>query len=151
MRGQVWWPPSTVRNYHLMFRHIHPKTLEAVRRAKERGIWRVSREQGFEILRQLARELSGIYNIPTPRVVPGDHECYWIPFERIELPRVSLISFLHEFRHHMQKHGLQHYQDPEVDARAWSISVFYNALPEDFDRAWRNNRIWYMPPYPGGG
>jgi len=143
------FPRETIRNYHLMFRNIHRRTLEAIRRAKERGLWRVPEREGFEILRQLFRELSEIYNIPTPRLVKARYEHYHIPSETIGLPKVSLVSALHEFRHHMQKYGYQHYSDVEVDARAWSISAFYLALPEDFDRAWRRGRIWFMPRYPG--
>jgi len=141
------FPPETIKNYHLMFRHIHPKTLEAIRRAKSRGVWRSSREVGFNILRLMFAEISEVYNIPKPTLIVDTYEYYNIPSETIGLPRVSLVSALHEFRHHMQKYGMQHYRDIEVDARAWSISAFKLALPEDFERAWRAGRIWYLPPY----
>lgn len=145
------FPPETIKNYHTMFRHIHPKTLEAIKRAKERGVWHSSREEGFNILRLMFAEISEVYNIPTPTLIVDRYEYYNIPSETIGLPRVSLVSALHEFRHHMQKYGKQHYNDIEVDARAWSISAFRLALPNDFERAWRNGRIWYLPPYPYHG
>ena len=140
---------QVVRNYHLMFRHIHPKTLDAIRRAKEKGVWRVPEQEGFRILREMFEEISAVYGIPTPSLVKSNYEHYLIPAERIGLPKVSLVSALHEFRHHMQKYGFQHYDDVEVDARGWSISAFRLALPEDFEKAWKRGRIWFMPPYPG--
>ena len=113
-------------------------------------LWSVARqneEDGFELLRKLGAQLSECYNIPNPKLKKGSYECYWIAAERIELPKVSLVSYLHEYQHHRQKYGAQHYEDHEVDARAWSISCFNYALPQEFDKAWREGKIWYLPPY----
>lgn len=150
-RGGRFWPSSVERNYHLMFRRIHPKTLEAIRDVVRRGLWRVPEDEGFELLRELYRRLSEVYGLPTPKLRKATYEHYFVPTETIGLPKVSLVSALHEYRHHMQKYGKQHYSDPEIDARGWSISAFRLALPEAFERAWRGGRIWFMPPYPEGG
>ena len=139
-----------VRDYHVMFTDIHSEALRVVREIKERGLWRVGKEEGYRLLGEMFGELSRVYGISAPRgPVEASHEHYLIPAERIGLPKVSLISALHEYRHHMQKYHHRRYEDIEVDARAWSISAFHLALPEDFDRAWRAGRIWYMPPHPG--
>lgn len=135
------------RPYHKYFTRIKPRTLEIIREAKNRGIWRVSKEEGFEILRWMFGELSRTYSISVPRLVEASYEHYRILTETIGLPKVSLVSSLHEYRHHMQKYGFQRYADKEEDARGWSISAFRLALPEDFLKAWKANRIWFMPPY----
>jgi len=144
-------PSGEERNYHLMFPDISARTIEVVRDiVTVKGLWRVSTEEGFELLREMFTRFSEIYGIPVPGLHQDSYEHYLIPAEEIGLPRPSLVSACHEYRHHMQKYGRLRYRDKEVDARAWSISVFYLALPEAFDRAWRQGRIWYMPPYPGG-
>lgn len=138
-------------NYHLMFPDISSQTLDTVRYIiRDRGLWRVPKEEGFDLLREMFSKISRVYGFPTPGLIESGHEHYLIPLERIGLPRVSLVSALHEYRHHMQKYHRKRFEDVEVDARAWSISTFHLALPEDFDKAWRNGRIWYMPPYMGG-
>jgi len=135
-------------DYHLMFPDIHRKTLEIIRYiVRERGLWRVPREEGFELLRELYVKISQVYGLPTPTLVEATYEHYIIPMERIGLPKVSLVSALHEYRHHMQKHRRQRFRDKEVDARGWSISAFHYALPEEFRSAWRRGLIWFMPPY----
>jgi len=143
------------RDYHLMFADIKMETLDAIRRAvREKGLFRARREnpeRAYEILRELMVELNRIYNLPIlPKLRRGSYEVYrqGVNPPIIELPKPSLVSFLHEFRHHMQIAGRrQRYPNREVDARAWSISAFHLALPEEFDNAWRKGLIWYMPPY----
>jgi hypothetical protein len=73
-----------------------------------------------------------------------DREVYYPSEETIGLPKGSLVSFLHEFRHHMQKHRLQANPDIEEDARGWSISMFAEAEPDYFRAAWEDGRIMFM-------
>jgi hypothetical protein len=52
--------------------------------------------------------------------------------------KFSLVTLLHEFRHHMQstKQGMTlHRNDHEEDARAWSVSLFKLATPKMFANA----------------
>jgi len=131
-----------------MFQHIDADALEIIRyTVKDRGLWRVSKEEGFDLIREMYEKISSVYGISVPTLVEDSHEVYWVRPERIGLPKVSLVSSLHEYRHHMQHHGRQHYSDIEVDARGWSVSAFHYALPEDFDSAWRRGLIWFLPPY----
>lgn len=135
--------------YHTMFPDIDERALQAVRYiVREKGLWRVGKDEGFNLLRELYSRLSEVYGFPTPSLVEAGFEHYYIPGERIGLPKVSLVSALHEYRHHMQKYGRRRFPNVEVDARGWSISCFRLALPEEFDRAWREGKIWYMPPHP---
>ncbi|MBA7655224.1 hypothetical protein ES703_63123 [subsurface metagenome] len=134
-----------------MFPDISSSTLEVIRHiVTERGLWRVGKDEGFDLIREMFEKVSSVYGFPTPSLIEDTYEYYFKPMERIGLPKVSLVSSLHEYRHHMQKHGRLRFDDVEVDARGWSISAFHLALPEDFNSAWRRGRIWYLPPYPGG-
>ena len=142
---------SEIQDYHLMFPDISSSTLDVIRHTvTELGLWRVSREEGFDVMREMYEKISSVYGFPVPSLIEDTYEYYFIAGERIGLPKVSLVSSLHEYRHHMQKYGRKRFGDVEVDARAWSISAFHYALPEDFDSAWRRGLIWYLPPYPGG-
>lgn len=143
---------SEIREYHTMFPDISSSTLEVIKHiVKERGLWRVDKEEGFNLIREMFEKVSSVYGFSTPSLIEDTYEYYFISGERIGLPRVSLVSSLHEYRHHMQKKGRLRFSDVEVDARGWSISAFNYALPEDFDSAWRRGLIWYLPPYPGEG
>jgi hypothetical protein len=143
---------SEVRDYHLMFPDISSGTLEIIRYiVLERGLWRVSKPEGFELIREMYGKISSVYGFPVPSLVEDTYEYYFVSGERIGLPKVSLVSSLHEYRHHMQKYGRRRFRDIEVDARGWSVSAFHYSLPEDFDSAWRRGLIWYMPPHPGEG
>jgi len=142
---------SVIQDYHLMFPDLSSNTLEIIRHiVTERGLWRVEKPEGFDLIREMYEKISSVYGFPTPSLIEDSYEYYFISGERIGLPKVSLVSSLHEYRHHMQKHGRLRFEDVEVDARAWSISAFNLALPEDFDSAWKRGLIWYLPPYPGG-
>lgn len=142
---------SEIREYQTMFPDISSGTLEVIRHTvTERGLWRVGKEEGFNLIREMYGKISSVYGFPVPTLTESTYEVYWVSPERIGLPKVSLVSSLHEYRHHMQKKGRQRFDDVEVDARGWSISAFNYSLPEDFDSAWRRGLIWYLPPYPGG-
>lgn len=143
---------SVIRAYHTMFPDISSSTLEIIRHiVLERGLWRVEKPEGFDLIREMYEKISSVYRFSTPSLIENTYEYYFVAGERIGLPKVSLVSSLHEYRHHMQKKGRLRFRDVEVDARAWSISAFHYSLPEDFDSAWRRGRVWYLPPHPGGG
>ncbi|GAH30908.1 unnamed protein product [marine sediment metagenome] len=142
---------SVIQDYHLMFPDLSSNTLEIIRHiVTEQGLWRVGKEEGFDLIRDMYGKISSVYGFPTPSLIEDTYEYYFISGERIGLPKVSLVSSLHEYRHHMQKHGRLRFGDVEVDARGWSISAFHYALPEDFDSSWSRGLIWYLPPHPGG-
>lgn len=50
----------------------------------------------------------------------------------IVLTRPSLLWLFHQFRHHLQKQGRVEARNEELDAHAWSCSLFHTAQPEDF-------------------
>lgn len=135
-----------------MFPDISSSTLEVIRYiVQDKGLWKVEKPEGYDLMREMFEKISSVYSFPIPSLIEDTYEYYFIPMERIGLPKVSLVSSLHEYRHHMQKYGRLRFQDIEIDARGWSISAFHYALPEDFDSAWRRGLIWYLPPYSGEG
>lgn len=136
--------------YHERFGNLHNGAVRAVDDAAP-ALWNTDRDGALEMLQALAAELADVYDVPTPDVEWDTREVYYGGPERIGLPRPSLVSFLHEFRHHLQQHGRQANSDIEEDARGWSISLFAEAEPDYFDRAWRDGRIWFMPPHPETG
>lgn len=133
--------------YYRYFKNIKQEVISSVAELSL-GLWRLDQIAALDRLNTIGLRLSAIYHIPTILSLElGTREVYYYT-GRIELPKISLISFLHEYRHHMQIAGnKQHYRDKEDDARGWSISLFAQALPDMFDRAWQNGRIWYLPPY----
>jgi len=137
-----------------MFQRISSTILELIRLfVQDRGLWRVGKEEGFELLREMFQRISESYEIPTPSLIEASYEHYLVPADRIGLPRVSLVSALHEYRHHMQKYSKQHYPDIEVDARAWSISAFHGAMPEAFESSWNAGKFGIFlltQPHKGG-
>lgn len=139
---------TRIDTYHEFFENIHNKTLRIVKRYVDDGLWRVDQDEGFVMMSDMVDEIADVYDIPHPNgPVESDYEWYRPPTQTIGLPKVSLVSCLHEFRHHMQYNGRQSYDDKERDARGWSVSTFKLALPEKFESAWRRGLIWFLPEY----
>ena len=115
------------------------------------GYYRARTTTQVEELRRLAAALSRIYKTPTPEIVfnpaavpAGAHACYQPMIKTITIKDTSIVSFLHEFRHHIQWiHKTEAYQNNEVerDAQAWACSVFYKASPGLFKTAVQQGRI----------
>lgn len=67
-----------------------------------------------------------------------DGGCYVDCNRRIIIYKnITLIKVLHEIRHFIQfnthiKEILTNYEDRELDARAWSSSLFYSLFPEEY-------------------
>ena len=142
------FPEGLLMNYHLMFKKFKKEAILAVQKAVKAGLWRSEREPAYDILRAMFTNLNTIYGLPTLVLIVDDHEYYSRVTDMIALPKPSLVSALHEYRHHMQHYGLGHYEDDEIDARGWSVSLFRKALPKSFKKAWSERKIWFMPPYP---
>jgi hypothetical protein len=99
------------------------------------------------------REVCRIYNIPEPVIRIGAEDapapnCYLPEGNGIlHLCNYSIVSFLHEFRHHMQKFVPRTKYDNlsiEEDARAWSLRVYHSACPRMFESAVKRGLIYYV-------
>lgn len=112
------------------------------------ALWESDRDVALSLMDNLAGQLADVYDVPTPGVEYGPFPRY-VPLDgRVYVDKPSVVSFLHEFRHHLQAHGHQRHSNSEEDARGWSVSVFAAAAPDDFDQAWRDGTIMFMPPHP---
>lgn len=70
----------------------------------------------------------------------------------IVLRKWSVLSLLHQYRHHMQEHsddlGVVYKNDHEkgTDAQAWACSLFYRVAPRRFRRMVRAGRVQGVYP-----
>lgn len=115
------------------------------------GYFRAEKKEQLRQLKKIAAGLAGIYKVTTPKVehaieaVPGGaYACYRPMIKTISIKNTSLVSFLHEYRHHLQYEKKTFHDaslDIEHDAQAWACSVYYNAKPGLFKKAVQQGRI----------
>lgn len=135
------------RPLHLWFRKVHVKTVMAVRELVKAGFYRADDQQKVEMLNRLADTLSQTYRLETPKVAHNPNlfttfGCYEPATGNITMRRVSLVTFLHEYRHHWQKaNGRLLLPNREYDAQAWATSVFRRACPRMFRKAVEEGRV----------
>lgn len=135
-----------MRPYHKRFRHIDRRTINATK-ALFAG-WSDATQRETKSLRWLS-EVSEIYGVPTPRLklAPTSFDHYQRDHHLIVLTKWSLITLLHEFRHH-----LQNTRFPcagwmaEPDARAWSLSLYHAVAPRTLRRLATENQIIHLTP-----
>lgn len=138
--------------YHTKY-NVKSKAINAIREAVQvDGLWKASNkgetEKCLMILGNLGKKLCEIYKIGLHgEVTYGYYEAYFFVDKRITLVKPSIVSYLHEFRHHWQTMTGKHLSS-EPDARKWSLSAFRKAFPEAFDDAWKLGRLMWMPSYP---
>lgn len=146
------------RPYHERFRNFHPRTISATSRLFRSGPWTGPPERQQDRFERWLRRCSRAYRVPPPdlRIVPpeecGGYGRYDAENCAILLPRFSVLTLFHEFRHHMQFCGVTSVPFPrnareisrsESDARAWSQSLFYRVRPERYQRLRETGRIFY--------
>lgn len=150
--GQSW-----EFKYHLTFANFHAKTIR-----ETKHLFRSRPSQLDEEARKLAFQrwivnASETYNMEQPRILwdeeadfagggfyrPSDHSITLSP------SRPSITTLLHEFRHALQTHNCGPSKvdsDLEVDARAWSLSLYYRCRPSLFRRLVLEGRILHINP-----
>jgi hypothetical protein len=131
--------------YHLSFKQIEEETLIAVREIIKKGLFKKnekSETERFEILKELNERLSKIYDVKTCELIlhPGFMVVggYSSTQKIIVVNKPNLVTFLHEFRHHLICEQNIHFnsnQDCEEDCRGWSHSVYYQSTPNLFRNA----------------
>lgn len=97
-------------------------------------------------MRGLCAKLSELYGVPKPKVAlrpsafMGPH--YNSRQNRIVLTKPSLVSFLHEFAHHiLHSHGKT--QNEEFP-RAFSLGLFKKIAPLMFEKAKSEGRLLFV-------
>lgn len=137
------------------FQHIKRDAIEAVQRTVGAGFYQMTSPRRMEHLTALAGDLSEVYCLPVPKVhleprLLHSHGYYsWCSAPGICAPdetppsveativvrKASIITFLHEYRHHMQVSGVRYGRPAEWDAQAWATSLFRLACPGRFRQA----------------
>lgn len=144
--------------YHLRYKHLDRRVIAAAREllgARTSALPAGQAQAAFE--RWLAAA-AATYRVPVPelRIVPparcGGHGRYLAP-GTILMPRYSLITLWHEFRHHLQEHGRplientgRPWADAETDARAWSLSLYHAADPALLARLVNQGKVLHLRP-----
>ena len=138
--------------YNLKYKHIKHEVINAVRKAIiEKRIFKQNQNDRFNILKDLLKELCEIYNIneqqkPNLKITELATDGFYNSEENsINLnKKLSLITFLHEFKHFLQI--ITHKENSEEIARGYSISLFYKSSPRHFERALRKGFIIHQKP-----
>lgn len=143
--------------YHLRFQNFKQSTLretKALFRARPSQLDEKARKNLFE---NWITSVSNAYGMEVPTVHwdeeadyggggfyrPADHSITLSP------NRPSITTLLHEFRHALQSKGCgprKVSRDIEIDARAWSLSLYYQCRPVLFERLVREGRILHISP-----
>lgn len=128
---------------------FEPKTEEAavhVHDMVEKGYFRKKDNVKFAELKTLNTKLSLLYEVREPtinvigeRVFAGGFGQYDPKEMEMFLKNYSVVTYLHEFRHHVQNLGSCSIS--EADAQGWACFVYYKACPVLFVKAVENNRI----------
>jgi len=143
--------------YHLQYDVGDHQTF-ITRRTLMRGWGAASTKQRIAKSALWLGEMSDWWDMPQPafRVDPTERSAgrYILPpVDAIVLPYPSIVTLLHEFRHALQAHGRVRSlgnnpteEAKEDDARAWSLSLYWQAAPRTFTRLVTEGRILYVTP-----
>ena len=103
---------------------------------------------------------AAVYEMPpitmrhTSTIEAAGSGCYVFANNEIRMPKASVVTLFHEFRH-----AIQHHQPDELwyrvdetappaedDARAWSLSLFHQVRPQLLASAVEAGRVFYVAP-----
>ena len=123
--------------YHNRFSHFDRRTLTATRTLM-RGWSTKDTAERWAACDGWLDEASRIYDVPRPNLRATGYRgtgCYLRMTQDIKMEYPSIMTLIHEFRHHLQCSLMQApHPDPEDDARAWSHSLYRKVAPRTFDR-----------------
>lgn len=139
---------------HLAYKNFHPGILEVTDTFFKSKPWDGTDDQKQTKFSRWLRDACRVYGIEpvtvefnadlSSRIGGTYHEGHLV------LPKFSVTTLMHEFRHHMHRHGyvppLDVDQNRELDAIKWSCSLFYKVRPHLFRKAVRAGGIVYVFP-----
>lgn len=144
--------------YSKVYKNIKGEVIEETRQLVKNGFWKseMSVEDKMKICVKWLQAASQIYGVEIPSLKFNPSAArynrtgggiYTPHLKEITIyKKFSLVTLLHEFRHHMQYEieDLKLYKgDLEHDARAWSVSLYKLALPESYKRACENGILHF--------
>lgn len=137
----------TNQPYHLMFNEIPEEVLNSVKQAIKKGLFKKDKETRDKllILGNLSDELCNYYHIDKCRIIISSFPfapCYNQEHKQIILNKISLVSFLHEFYHHLSNSN-ESFENNEDNSRGWSHSVLFLATPNLLNNALNKNLLTF--------
>jgi len=138
----------TNNSYGDRINDFNPQIVEATKKLigePHSTIWKKSESYAMKSMRTWLSEVSKLCEIKKP-LLKIDSEMYasgryYADKNQIILPKVSVVTLLHEFAHALNhQKGLPNSED---NARAWSCSLFKNAAPKHYAKAVRKNLIFF--------
>lgn len=147
--------PNRRRPYHKRFTRFNQETLDATDAlfsSRPSQMTQAEREVAFSAW---VERVSQAYDMEVPTFHwdteadmggggfyrPADHSITMSP------NHPSITTLIHEFRHALQSKGKGAAMvdpDVEIDARAWSLSLYHKVRPRLFDRLVREGRIFHI-------
>jgi len=128
-----------------VFGDVKVEVIQAVKDMVREGYYRKAEDERYSELSMLGAKMAGLYGISVPigpmRHTGRGYGRYNPETTEIFTNKPSIVTFLHEFRHHMQAviTDLTIIGDGEpgsdLDAQAWACSVFKKACPRMFAKA----------------
>lgn len=141
------------KQYHLFFKEIPEEVLQLVRTTIKSGLFKKDKSQEFkiELLNKLMADLNNYYQVENTTLIldPLFLGVGGYSYERkiIIINKPSLVTFLHEYYHHLQ-HCLN-YPIDEESARGYSHSVYHQATPKLFANAVRKGLLIFQSTIEG--
>lgn len=140
--------------YHKLFTDFSTEILDATRQLFESRPSQLAFKDRDALFKSWIDKSSDSYKITPPHLVWADEAddtgggFYEISSHRIFMSpsRASVITFLHEFRHALQHKGVEDRvsEDNEIDARAWSLSLYYNIKPNLLKKLVLEGRVFHI-------
>ena len=140
--------------YHLKFRNINQRTLDATR-VMLNGWADADDTERWIRMDKWVGKASAIYEMRRPLVGvtrTAGTGYYRRDTNEIHMAYPSIVTLIHEFRHAMQAQGkapvaiTENLNAVEDDARAWSLSVYYKVAPRLFRKLVREGKILHITP-----
>jgi hypothetical protein len=151
---------ATNKQYHKSFvetsnssfdqlNEIPTKVISEIRATIQAGLFRTKDEkEKLQMLFALKNQLVQLYNIDQCEIQIVPHwpsvGSYSTDHKTIIIDKCSLVTFLHEFRHHIQHCLNLNIIDVEDDARGWSHSAYFLATPRLFETAVRKGILIFQ-------
>lgn len=143
------------RTYHVRFRNFHRQTLDATKDLFRARPSQLTPDERHEVFKTWVFKISDIYGMERPTFHwdtaadaggggfyrPSDHSITMSP------NHPSVITLIHETRHalqHKEKGAPMVSRDVELDARAWSLSLYYKVRPNLFKRLVREGKVFHI-------
>lgn len=143
------------RPYHKRFANFKTQALETTKELFRLRPSQLTQEERKVAFKNWVDQMSDLYEMERPTFHwdteadlggggfyrPADHSITMSP------NHPSVVTLIHEFRHalqHKQKGAAMVDRDVEIDARAWSLSLYYQCKPRLFERLVREGKIFHI-------